>query len=66
MHKCHLPEIISEEFKKYINDSINNAETLKPVLDNTIDEVSKISSNLKVQKNEIIKVPSTSISNINF
>ncbi len=66
MHKCHLPEIISEEFKKYINDSINNAETLKPVLDNTIDEVSKISSNLKVQKNEIIKVPSASISNITF
>ena len=66
MHKCHLPEIISEEFKNYINDSITNAEKLKPVLDNAIDEVSHISSNLKVQKNEIIKVPSTSISNINF
>ena len=66
MHKCHLPKIISDEFKTYINDSINNTEKLKPVLDNAIEEVSKIYSNLKVQKNDIIKVPSTSISNITF
>ena len=60
-HKCHLPEIISEEFKNYIYDSINNTKKLKPVLDKTIDEVSEISSNLKIQKNDILKVPSSSI-----
>ncbi len=64
-HKCHLPEIISEEFKKYINESISDAEKLKPILDNAIDEVSEICSNLKVQKNDIIKVPSTIIERIN-
>ena len=64
-HKCHLPEIISEEFKKYINESISDAEKLKPILDNAIDEVSEICSNLKVQKNDIIKVPSTIIESIN-
>ena len=64
-HKCHLPKIISNEFKKYINDSISDTEKLKPILDKAIDEVSEISSNLKVQKNDIIKVPSTIIESIN-
>ena len=64
LHKCHLPEIIANEFKNYINDSIDNAKKLKPELDNTIDEISHISENLKVQKNEIVKVPSSSFSNI--
>ena len=54
-HKCHLPEIISEEFKNYIYDSINNTKKLKPVLDKTIDEISEISSNLKIQKMIFLK-----------
>ena len=48
----------TKEFKNHIYDSTNNFKKIKPVLDKTIDE---ISSNLKIQKKNILKIPSSSI-----
>lgn len=49
-HKCHLPEIIKNEFISYINEEINNTNNLRPMLDDSINDIKKIHGNLKNRK----------------
>ena len=63
-HKCHLPEHISKEFKEYIDKTIDNVKKLKPVLEGSLEEVKQIYIRLKEQKDDILKIPETTIQNI--
>ena len=56
-HKCHLPKVIRNEFINYIKEEIENANQLKPVLDDSINDITKIYDNLKKQKDDIMKIP---------
>ena len=63
-HYCHLPEKISNDFKIFLNEIINNSKELNPELEKTIEEVKKIYDNLKQQKNEVLKIPKNTIDKI--
>ena len=63
-HYCHLPEKISNDFKIFIDEIINNSKELNPQLEKTIEEVKKIYENLKNQKNEVLKIPKNIIDKI--
>ena len=56
-HKCHLPKVIRNEFINYIKEEIENANQLKPILDDSINDITKIYDNLKKQKDDIMKIP---------
>ena len=59
-HKCHLPKIIKNEFIDYINDSLNTAKKLGPILNDSIIEIKNISDGLKIQKEQTMKIPENS------
>ena len=66
-HKCHLPKVIRNEFITYIREEIiENANKLKPVLNNSINDIKKIYDNLKGQKDDIIKIPNNTFNVINL
>ena len=60
-HKCHLPKVIKTEFFKYLKDEINNANNLRPMLDDSINDIKKIYDNLKKQKDDLIKIPQNTL-----
>ena len=59
-HKCHLPKVIKKEFIEYVNDSLDNAKKLGPILNDSIIEIKNISDGLKTQKEETMKIPENS------
>jgi len=56
-HKCHLPNVIKDEFTNDLTEEINNLNNLKPLLDDSVNDIKKISDNLKCQKDNIMKIP---------
>ena len=59
-HKCHLPKVIKKEFIEYVNESLNSAKNLGPILNDSITEIKNISDGLKTQKEETMKIPENS------
>ena len=64
-HKCHLPEIIRQEFEQNVQESINFWSQLNPVLDENINNIKKIYENLKKQKNDLNTIPQNTLKVIN-
>jgi len=60
-HKCHLPKIIKSEFFKYLNDEIEYMNNLRPMLDNSVNDIKKIYGNLKKQKDDLVKIPQNTL-----
>ena len=60
-HKCHLPKIIKSEFFKYLNDEIEYMNNLRPMLDNSVNDIKKIYDNLKKQKDDLMKIPQNTL-----
>jgi hypothetical protein len=60
-HKCHLPKIIRNEFINELNEEIDNTEKLRPILNNSINDIKKIHNELKKQKDEIMKIPTNNL-----
>ena len=56
-HKCHLPNVIKDEFAKDLMEEIDNFNILRPLLDDSVSDIKKISDNLKSQKDNIMKIP---------
>ena len=56
-HKCHLPKVIKNEFVELIKEEIEDTIKLKPILNDSINDIKKIYENLKGQKDDIMKVP---------
>ena len=65
-HKCHLPEMIKKEFNNYIFEEIDNINTLIPILDESVNDVKKISDNLKKQKEDTMKIPQNVLKSISL
>ena len=63
-HKSHLPKSISDNFKNYIDSTIDNVKQLKPVLDGSLEDIKQIYNKLKDQKDETLKIPNKTIQNI--
>ncbi len=55
-HKCHLPEIIKNEFVQTLNESIDYLKELCPRLNENINDIKKIYENLKKQKTDTMKI----------
>ena len=64
-HKCQLPEIIKNEFIQNVLESINLSSELNPILEENINNIKKISENLKKQKNGISAIPQNTLKIIN-
>ena len=60
-HKCHLPEIIKNEFEQNIQESIDNSSKLSPILNNNINDIKKIYENIKKQKQDIMVIPQNTL-----
>lgn len=60
-HNSHLPDRIASLFKKYITKTIDDVQTLKPTLEDSLEEIKQIYAGLKEKKGEILKVPHASI-----
>ena len=56
-HKCHLPNVIKDEFANDLMEEIDNFNILRPLLDDSVSDIKKISDNLKSQKDNIMKIP---------
>ena len=56
-HKCHLPNVIKDEFDNDLMEEIDNFNILRPLLDDSVSDIKKISDNLKSQKDNIMKIP---------
>ena len=56
-HKCHLPNIIKDEFTNDLLEEIDNLNNLRPLLDDSVNDIKKISDSLKCQKENIMKIP---------
>ena len=56
-HKCHLPDVIKDEFANDLMEEIDNLNILRPLLDDSVNDIKKISDNLKSQKDNIMKIP---------
>ena len=65
-HKCHLPEVISQEFAKNIEESIDDSRELSPALDQSINNIKKIYDSLKKQKSDTMKIPQNTLKVINI
>ena len=60
-HKCHLPKIITNEFVYNLNEEIDNANKLRPILDDSINDIKKIYDNLINRKIDIMKIPQNTL-----
>ena len=60
-HKCHLPEIIKDEFVQNVKDSINLSSELNPILEENINDIKKIHENLKKQKSDTMLIPQNTL-----
>ena len=60
-HKCHLPKIITNEFINNLNEETDNANKLRPILDDSINDIKKIYDNLKNKKVETMKIPQNTL-----
>ena len=56
-HKCHLPKVIKDEFSNDLIEEVDNLNKLRPLLDDSVNDIKKISDNLKSQKDNIMKIP---------
>ena len=56
-HKCHLPKVIKDKFTNDLIEEVNNLNNLRPLLDESVNDIKKISDNLKSQKDNIMKIP---------
>ena len=56
-HKCHLPNVIKDEFTNDLMEEFDNLNNLRPLLDDSVNDIKKISDNLKSQKDNIMKIP---------
>ena len=68
-HKCHLPEIIKKEFTQNIEECIDYSSKLSPILNDNINNITKIFENIKKQKKDIMVIPQNTlkiISNNNY
>ena len=57
MHKCHLPDVIKNEFEQIIQESIDYSNELSPILNDNVNDITKIYDSLKKQKNDTVKIP---------
>ena len=55
-HRCHVPEVIKNEFVQIIKESIDYLNELCPKLNDSINDIKKIYENLKKQKNDTMKI----------
>ena len=60
-HKCHLPKVIKDEFFNHLNEAISNLNDLKPILDNSVNDIYKIYDNLKKLKDETMKISNNTL-----
>ena len=60
-HKCHLPEVIKNEFVQIVKDSLKFSNELNPKLEENINDIKKISENLKKQKNDTMLIPQNTL-----
>lgn len=60
-HKCHLPKVIKEEFVQSVKDSIHYSSELNPILEENINDIKKISENLKKQKSDTMVIPQNTL-----
>ena len=60
-HKCHLPKIITNEFINTLNEEIDNSNKLRPILDDSINDIKKIYDNLKNRKVDTMKIPQNTL-----
>ena len=60
-HKCHLPQVIKEEFVQSVKDSINYSSELNPILEENVNDIKKIAENLKKQKVNTMVIPQNTL-----
>ena len=60
-YKCHLPDVIKDEFTKDLMEEIGNLNNLRPLLDDNLNDIKKISDNLKSQKDNIMIIPQNAL-----
>ena len=60
-HLCHLPAKIKNDFINYIQESVDYSNELFPILNENINNIKKISDELKKQKIDIMKIPQNTL-----